>query len=54
MKRQVVAQAAGMVSVQANCTPDQGLLLMTERAEKCGSNLEEIAKAVIVRSIRFD
>jgi len=54
MKRPRVAQAAGMVSVQAECTPDRALALMTERAEKDGYKVEEIAKAVVERVIRFD
>ena len=43
-----------MVSVQADCTPDRALVLMTERAQKCGSKVEEIATAVVERRIRFD
>ncbi len=43
-----------MVSVQAHCTPDQALVLMTERAEVTGQKVEEIAKAVVERLIRFD
>jgi hypothetical protein len=43
-----------MVSVQADCTPDRAIVLMTERAEKCGSGVEDIATAVIERRIRFD
>jgi hypothetical protein len=54
MRRPRVAQAAGMVSVQAECTPDRALALMTERAEKDGYKVEEIAKAVVERVIRFD
>lgn len=54
MDRKFVAQAAGMVSVQANCTPDHALELMTARARKCGSAVEEVAKAVVDRRVRFD
>ena len=54
MKRKCVAQASGMVSVQADCTCDRALVLMTERAQKCGSRVEEIATAVIERRIRFE
>jgi hypothetical protein len=43
-----------MVSVQAHCTLDGALALMTARAEKCGSRVEEIASAVVERRIRFD
>jgi AmiR/NasT family two-component response regulator len=54
MERGQVAQASGMVSVQAGCTPDQALALMNARAEKCGRKVEEIAVAVVERRIRFD
>ena len=43
-----------MVSVQANCAPDHALVLMTERAAKCGCPVEEMAKAVVDRRVRFD
>lgn len=43
-----------MVSVQARCTPEQALVLMAERAEQTGHKVEEIAKAVVERLIRFD
>ena len=54
MDRNFVAAAAGMVSVQAGCTPDDALVLITARAEKCGSDVEDIAKAVVDRRVRFD
>jgi hypothetical protein len=54
MDRPFVAQAAGMISVQADCTPDHALVLMTARAKKCGSDVEEMAKAVVARRVRFD
>jgi hypothetical protein len=43
-----------MVSVQAGCTPDDALVLMTARAKKCGSKVEDMAKAVVDRRVRFD
>lgn len=42
-----------MVSVQAECTPDRALVLMTERSQKCGCDVEAMAKAVIDRRVRF-
>jgi hypothetical protein len=46
-------QAAGMLSVQAACTLDEAIELMVNRAELYGQTREEIATAVIDRSIRF-
>jgi AmiR/NasT family two-component response regulator len=48
-----VNQATGMVSVQAGCTLDEALALMQDRATVQGRTLDEIAGAVIDRSIRF-
>jgi hypothetical protein len=43
-----------MVSVQADCTLDQALALITARARECGSEVEDVAKAVVDRLVRFD
>jgi hypothetical protein len=48
-----VNQASGMVSVQADCTIDEAVLLMQDRAATMGQTLDEIAAAVIDCSIRF-
>jgi hypothetical protein len=48
-----VIQAAGMVSVQAHCTPEDAVRLMEERAQVSGQSREEIAVAVVERRIRF-
>ena len=48
-----VNQATGMVAVQAACSLDEALALMQDRATVQGSTLDEIAGAVIDRSIRF-
>jgi hypothetical protein len=48
-----VLQAAGMVSVQAECTLDEAIVLMTERAQVSGKSREQIAVAVVERRIRF-
>jgi hypothetical protein len=43
-----------MVSVQADCTPDQALALMTNHAKATGQRIELVAAAVIDRVVRFD
>ena len=48
-----VNQAQGMVSVQAACSLDEALVLMEDRATIQGRSLDEIAAAVVDRSIRF-
>ena len=48
-----VAQASGMVSVQADCTIDGAVVLMETRAVSARRTLEEIAAAVVDGAIRF-
>jgi len=48
-----VHQASGMISVQAKCTPADGLVWMRERAEETGTTLDAIAEAVLDRRLRF-
>jgi hypothetical protein len=48
-----VFQAQGMVSVQADCTVDEALDKMTDRAQESETSLEAIATAIIERRIRF-
>ena len=48
-----VAQAAGMVSVQAECSLDAAFALMVERAQQHGGTLDEVAAAVVDRRMRF-
>jgi hypothetical protein len=43
-----------MVSVQADCTLDEALLLLRARARSSDLSLTDIAGAVIDRDIRFD
>jgi AmiR/NasT family two-component response regulator len=50
---EVVAQASGMVSVQANCSLDDAFVRIQERAQSTGKTAEEIAKAVVERRMRF-
>ena len=49
-----VAQASGMVSVQAECTIADALVMMKERALVSQQTLRQIADAVVDRQIRFD
>jgi hypothetical protein len=46
-------QAAGIVSVQADCLIEQALILMDARAELEGVALDEIAAGVLDQSITF-
>ena len=48
-----VSQASGMVAVQADCTCDQAVVLMTERATVTHKTVDEIALGVLGREIRF-
>ncbi len=48
-----IHQAAGMVSIQADCELEQAYVLMSDRANVSHRTLEDIANAVIDRSIRF-
>lgn len=50
----VIAQAMGFVSVQADCTVDEALTLIDHRAQVSHSTILEIAEAVADGSIRFD
>lgn len=48
-----VYQAQGIVSVQANCTVDDALAQMTEKAGESGMSLDAIASAIIEHRLRF-
>jgi hypothetical protein len=48
-----LAQAQGRVSVQANCTMAEALVLMQERADATTHTLDEIAEAVGQHRIWF-
>ena len=50
----VVAQASGMISVQANCSLSHAVVLMVTRAQDTNSTLERLAIGVVQREIRFD
>ena len=48
-----IHQAAGMVSIQSDCELEQAYVLMSDRAAVAHRTLDDIALAVIDRSIRF-
>ena len=48
-----VAQAAGMVSAQMNCSMSTALILLERRAELIGCSLTDLTSAVIRRLLRF-
>ena len=48
-----IAQAMGMVSVQADCTLDEALTMIGERAHVDRCAVDEIAASIVERSIRF-
>jgi hypothetical protein len=50
----LLAQAQGMISVQAECRLDDALRLIVDRAQVSGCSVEEIAEATVSRRIRFD
>ena len=50
----IVAQAQGIVSVQAGCTPAQALALMRKRVAPIDLPLGLLAAAVVRGEIRFD
>jgi hypothetical protein len=49
-----VAQASGIVSVQANCSVNHAVVLMVTRAQETNATLEQIAISVIDQLTRFD
>jgi AmiR/NasT family two-component response regulator len=48
-----IAEAQGMVVAQADCTSEEALSLLNERAKATGLRLEEVAKAVVGRRTQF-
>jgi hypothetical protein len=48
-----VAQASGMISVEAHCSMNHAVVLMVTRAQETNRTLEQIAAAVVDREIRF-
>ncbi len=49
-----VAQAQGMVSVQADCTMGEALLLMVAYAQDRQQSVEDVAEDVLGRRVRFE
>ena len=49
-----VHQASGMVSVQAQCSIAEALMLLRARAMTTHRSVDEIAEAVIDGFVRFD
>jgi hypothetical protein len=48
-----VRQAAGIVAAEADCSAGQAVVLLRERAEEAGTDLEDTALAVVARRISF-
>ena len=48
-----VSQAAGMVSVQADCTLEEALGLLQDRALVSGRSIYDVANDTVERRVRF-
>jgi hypothetical protein len=48
-----VAQASGMVSVQAECSVYEAFVMIEERAQTIDLTSEEVAESVVDRRFRF-
>ncbi len=49
-----VNQAAGMISVQAECSTDEALRILRARADATGESVDDLATATVERRIRFE
>jgi hypothetical protein len=49
----VVHQAIGMIRVQCECTTEEAIVRLNLRAHAAGLSIDDIAEAVVDRSIRF-
>jgi hypothetical protein len=47
------SQAVGMISVQADCTMEEAETKLRDRAALNGELVEELARAVVERRVRF-
>jgi len=54
LRHAAIAQASGMVSVQATCSLDDALMLMVDRAQVEHQSLWAVANAVLDRTMRFN
>ena len=50
----LVAQASGMVSVQAECTIEQALKLIRQHARSIETTVEQVAASVVERHVRIE
>ena len=48
-----IAQASGIVAIQAGCSVEDALDMMRERADAIGRTLDYVADAVIARKMLF-
>ena len=48
-----IAQASGMVSVQAECTVEEALVRIEECAQSMSQSVRQVADAVVERRLRF-
>jgi hypothetical protein len=48
-----LARAAGIVSEQADCSPDDALLMLKKTASATSRDLEDMAVAIVTREVRF-
>lgn len=49
----VLAQAAGMVSVQAECSVQDAAVLIEQRAHSMGWTVDRVARGVVEKLLRF-
>ena len=50
----VVAQAVGMVSVQADCSSDEATRLIRQHARSLAKTIDQVAASVVDRSVRIE
>ena len=50
----LVAQAVGMVSVQADCSTDEALRLIRQHARSLAKTVDQVAASLVDRSVRIE
>jgi AmiR/NasT family two-component response regulator len=50
----VLAQASGMVSVQAGCSTAEALHLIRQHARSTGRSVKEVAESIVGRHLRIE